>query len=98
MGRTIDRLMGRDRPAPASQSRPNIKFAKLAQAMPSPQTSTSSKAAKNAKATLGTQVPAAISNLIDAKVAAGEFRSRSDFTLSAVRHYLEHLERKKCQR
>jgi hypothetical protein len=44
---------------------------------------------------IGTQVPQAISDLVDAKVAAGEFRSRSDFTLSAIRYYMEHLERKK---
>ncbi|MCX6653125.1 MAG: ribbon-helix-helix domain-containing protein [Methanomassiliicoccales archaeon] len=44
---------------------------------------------------IGTQVPEEISDLVDAKVEAGEFRSRSDFTLSAIRYYLEYLERKK---
>jgi len=52
-------------------------------------------ARKRGRAIIGAYVLRENSNLVNAKVKAGEFRFRSDFTLSAVRYHLEHLEKRR---
>jgi len=51
---------------------------------------------EGAKATsVSSWVPGQLVQAMDRRIAEGEYRSRSDFVLAAVRHYEEHLGRKK---
>lgn len=43
-------------------------------------------------------VPGQLINAMDRRIAAGEFRSRSDFLLAAMRHYSEYLDKKDVRR
>ena len=56
------------------------------------------KLAGSAPMTVAGHVPGELVQRIDKRIAIGEFSNRSQFTVEAIRHYLEHLERKRTRR